>query len=107
MEPAISSGARERRRAPRYRVNLPAGLLSDARLREGTVVDLSTLGCFVLADTDGLRPGDLVTIRLRLRAGAPNLRLGLGGVRRGGGWLRCRVLGLPHGRGPEAAPLAR
>jgi hypothetical protein len=42
----------ERRRAERFRVNVDARWESDSIQREGTISDISTIGCFVLTSPD-------------------------------------------------------
>ena len=59
----------ERRRAKRFRVNLPARW-EGARARErGTISDLSITGCFVLTDGQTVR-GEPVRLTMQLPGGA-------------------------------------
>ena len=69
MRPQPTRGGRERRRAPRYKVNFAASWEGGAGARPGPVTDLSALGCFLLTDTACAGPGDLIGIDLGLPGG--------------------------------------
>jgi hypothetical protein len=62
------SGGRERRRAPRIRVNFAARWEGTWARREGHVTDLSLVGCFILTP-DLVRPGEPVKIEIQLPKG--------------------------------------
>ena len=58
----------ERRQAERFQTDLPArweGVLAASR---GSVVDISTTGCFVLT-SDDVRPGELIGLEIRTPTG--------------------------------------
>ena len=59
----------ERREFERYRVNLRVRWQGRHAAREGTVTDLSIVGCFILADDLLVERGELVEINLLLPAG--------------------------------------
>jgi hypothetical protein len=69
MRPQPTYGGRERRRAPRYKVNFPATWEGAAGARPGAITDISALGCFLLTDTERAERGGLIEIDLRLPGG--------------------------------------
>ena len=70
----ISQMGIERRRAKRFKVNLPA-LWEDARRRErGTISDLSLSGCFMLTAREAAQ-GDFVRLAVEL-PGGPTIHIG-------------------------------
>jgi hypothetical protein len=62
----------ERRAVERYRVSLRARWAGRRETREGEVVDISTAGCFVLAE-DLVKPGELIKLELLMQAGVITL----------------------------------
>ena len=61
-------GGLERRRAPRYRVNLQARWHGRWASHDATVTDLSVCGCFVLTD-DLVERDEVVRLEVRLPRG--------------------------------------
>jgi hypothetical protein len=59
---------RERRRAPRLKVNFEARWEGSWARREGHISDLSAVGCFILTP-DLVRPGEAVKLEIRLPKG--------------------------------------
>lgn len=62
-------GGRERRRAPRIKVNFAARWEGSWARREGYITDLSAVGCFILTP-DLVRPGEPVKLEIQLPKGA-------------------------------------
>lgn len=62
-------GGKERRRAPRIRVNFRARWEGTWAQREGHITDLSTVGCFILTP-DLVRPGEPVKLEIKLPKGS-------------------------------------
>ena len=62
----------ERRSVERYRVSLRARWAGRHETREGEVVDISTAGCFVLAE-DLVKAGELVKLELIMPSGVITL----------------------------------
>ena len=69
MESTAHQAGRDKRGAPRYRVDFRARWEGASGAGEGTVTDLSATGCFVLADTARARTNDLLRIDLYLPNG--------------------------------------
>ena len=69
MESGAHQSGRDRRGAPRYRVDFRARWEGASGAGEGTVTDLSATGCFVLTDTARARSNDLLRIDLYLPNG--------------------------------------
>ena len=69
MDPAARPSGRDKRGAPRYRVDFRARWEGASGAGEGTVTDLSATGCFVLADTERARSNDLLRLDLYLPNG--------------------------------------
>lgn len=59
---------RERRKAERFRVSLDARWEGILTRHEGTVVDISRVGCFMLTK-DQVTPGELVRVEIQLPTG--------------------------------------
>ena len=68
MEPEDTYSGPERRESPRYQVSLRARWGGEWAERRGTVTNLSTDGCFVLAD-DPVAEGELVQVQVELSGG--------------------------------------
>ncbi len=64
----MSTTADERRRDERVRASLPAKWEGVLESHDGTVVDLSTSGCFILTK-DSVQPKELVRLDVRLPTG--------------------------------------
>ncbi len=62
-------GGRDRRRAPRIRVNFRARWEGSWAQREGHITDLSAVGCFILTP-DLVRPGEPVKLEIKLPKGS-------------------------------------
>lgn len=58
----------ERRRAERVHVNLDARWEGVLARREGSIVDISSTGCFMLT-TDAVTPGELIRLEIQLPTG--------------------------------------
>lgn len=61
-------GGRERRRAPRIKVNFNALWQGSWARREGHITDLSLIGCFILTP-DLVKPGETVRLEIKLPKG--------------------------------------
>jgi hypothetical protein len=68
MTDSKGSTERERRRAPRIRVNFRARWEGTWARREGHITDLSTVGCFILTP-DLVREGEPVKLEIQLPKG--------------------------------------
>ena len=60
-----NQGGRERRRAPRIKVNFGARWEGSWARREGYITDLSAVGCFILTP-DLVKPGEPVKLEIQL-----------------------------------------
>ena len=69
MAPEGVYSGMERREVERYKVNLRARWQGRRAARDGMVTDISTAGCFVLADDLLVERGELVKVELLLPAG--------------------------------------
>ncbi len=67
-----SYGGRERRRAPRIKVNFKALWQGAWARREGHITDLSMMGCFILTP-DLVRSGETVKLEIQLPKGTINI----------------------------------
>ena len=64
----MSTTADERRHSERVRANLPARWEGVLESHDGTVVDLSITGCFILTP-DAVQPKELVRLDIKLPTG--------------------------------------
>lgn len=69
MDTKKDYGGKDRRRAPRIRVNFRARWEGSWAQREGHITDLSAVGCFILTP-DLVRPGETVKLELKLPKGS-------------------------------------
>jgi hypothetical protein len=60
---------KERREAERVRTNLPVHWEGAFASRQGTVIDISTGGCFILSDDEAIQRGELLRLEVQLPTG--------------------------------------